>query len=227
MENHKVKLDFKGEAELSAESFLQMYNNESLEIQVFYQKSSEFTEYDENVDSEATVYGVSKINLGLAVPQLYSLMGESMPIRARRDWYPMCDPQYPTEIVGQLKLAIAVEFTGNMGQYKNVKSIERQVKQHAPLEERLYVRDDFMLIANKEKASQVKENCERKSSVREIDFYSEAGGSVQKKIQQKKPSFILTTPPKRDSVNQTFDCSKPEKKAVRDVLAFDERPESN
>ena len=104
MEDHKVKLDFKGEAELSAESFLQMYNNESLEIQVFYQKDSEFTQYDENVDSEATVYGVSKINLGLAVPQLYSLMSEGMPIRARRDWYPMYDPQYPAEVVGQLKV---------------------------------------------------------------------------------------------------------------------------
>lgn len=104
MEDYKVKLDFKGEAELSAESFLQMYNNESLEIQLFYQKSSEFNQYNDTEDAEATVYGASKLNLGLTLPQLYSLIGEGMPIRARRDWYPMYDPQYPTDIVGQLKV---------------------------------------------------------------------------------------------------------------------------
>lgn len=125
-----------------------------------------------------------------------------------------------------------MEFTGDLSRFKNSKSIERRnqsMRQQSPLEESRYVKICLILFINIYKASQfhVKENYERKSSVREMDYYSEAACSTQKKVHQKRTSHLLTTPPQKESlVNLTFDGGKSDKKANRDVLAFDERVQS-
>lgn len=89
-----VNLSFKGETSLDSNAFCKLYNEELLEVQVFFKSKMDDT----------ALYGVCRISLLQALPNLPLLFSKGGPIRGMRCWYDLSSPKNENKIVGQINV---------------------------------------------------------------------------------------------------------------------------
>jgi len=94
-----ANLSFKGETILDSNLFCKLYNEELLEVQVFFKKLPQKDKID-----NTTLYGVCRISLVQALPNLPILLSKGGPIRGMRCWYDLSSPKDENKIVGQINV---------------------------------------------------------------------------------------------------------------------------
>jgi len=100
----KVYFSFKGEAIVDINSFMHIYNEEPLEIQIFTRKDIEKIENEEEENSEASLYGVCKIDLTEAIPNVPILFQKGGPIRGQKGSYNLYHPHNKRKVVGRINV---------------------------------------------------------------------------------------------------------------------------